>query len=500
MQGLAISAVQGVQTTQDVATFSDTDSTAVPVRLHGHHHLARRRFERRDHHRGRVQRLPRHRHAYLYHVGRLGQAITVTIKDPNGTLYKTGAFNQTNLVSSVAGMAAVTDASLINPWGMSSSATSPIWVSDQGSGVSTLYNPNGSPIKQGLTVTIPASGPPSGPTGQVFNNDATATDFTIPGPGGTRFPPSSFSPLSAERSSAGTPAPPADDHCTDGDNRHRRRLHRTGPGERHQRATTTLSILYAADFTGTTGASGIDVFDPSFTNVSGTTFAGKFVDPNAVAGFTPYNVAFLNGNLYVAYVQPSGIVTTGGGYIDEFDTAGNFINRIFTDTAGTNLKGPWGMAIAPAGFGSFGGDLLVGNFGDATGTAPNGTIIAITLPGTPGSPGTLAGTLSTPNGTLTNPGIWGLLFGNGGSGGSTGTLYFTAGIDAQTQGLFGGIAFASGASVIRRRRALDCPGRDNHGFEGNPLATAPGRCAGRDLHGHRHAGHGGVVFRHDRLG
>lgn len=89
----------------------------------------------------------------------------VTIKDPNGTLYATGSFNQTNLVSSVSGMAAVIDASLINPWGMSSSATSPIWVSNQGSGLSTLYNPNGNPIKQSLTVTIPATGTPSGPTG-----------------------------------------------------------------------------------------------------------------------------------------------------------------------------------------------------------------------------------------------------------------------------------------------------------------------------------------------
>ena len=97
----------------------------------------------------------------------------VTIKDPSGTLYATGSFNQTNLVSSVSGMAGVIDPSLINPWGMSSSATSPIWVSDQGTGVSTLYNPNGNPIKQPLTVTIPATGIPSGPTGQVFNTDTS---------------------------------------------------------------------------------------------------------------------------------------------------------------------------------------------------------------------------------------------------------------------------------------------------------------------------------------
>ena len=178
---------------------------------------------------------------------------------------------------------------------------------------------------------------------------------------------------------------------------------------------------------------------PSFTNVSGTTFAGKFTDPNSVAGYEPYNITLLNGDLFVAYAQPSGIVTTGGGYIDEFDTSGNFISRIFTDTAGTNLKGPWGMAIAPAGFGTFGGDLLVGSFGNATSTSGNGTISVINLATTPG---TFVGTLSTPNGTLSNAGQWSLLDGNGGSGGTTGTVYFTAGIDAQTQGLLGAIAFS----------------------------------------------------------
>ena len=250
---------------------------------------------------------------------------------------------------------------------------------------------------------------------------------------------------------------------------------RRSPGwpRRASPAGTTTFYLYAADFTGTTGANGIDVFDPTFTNVSATTFAGKFIDPNAIAGYHPYNIALLNGDLYVAYAQPSGIVTTGGGYIDEFDTSGNFINRIYTDTAGTNLKGPWGMAIAPSGFGTFGGDLLVGNFGNATATSPNGTIIAITLPTTPGTPGTLAGTLSTPNGTISNAGQWGLLFGNGGSGGTSGTLYFSAGIDGQTQGLFG----ASRSRPPRRSpsppRRWTAQGTTIHGIEGNSWRRPP---------------------------
>jgi uncharacterized protein (TIGR03118 family) len=473
LTGLAITAVQGVQTTQDVATFSDTDSTAVPANF-----TATITWPAGGTSAGIITEDA----SNVFHVtgthtftsAGLGQTITVTIKDPNGTLYATGAFNQTNLVSSVSGMAGVTDSTLINPWGMSSSTTSPIWVSNQGSGNSTLYNPNGNPIKQGLTVTIPPSGPPTGPTGQVFNTDPTATDFTLPTAGGGTVPSLFIFDTLGGTIAGWNPG------STGGTGLALTTATVTGAvftGLAQASVTsgsTTSFFLYAADVTGTTGAAGIDVFNSSFANVSGTTFAGKFVDPNAIAGFTPYNIAHLNGDLFVAYVQPSGIVTTGGGYIDEFDTAGNFINRIFTDTAGTNVKGPWGMAIAPAGFGSFGGDLLVGNFGDSTGTAPNGTISAITLPTTPGSPGTLAGTLSTPNGKISDPGIWGLLDGNGGAGGSTNTVYFAAGIDAQTQGLFGGIAFAPGASVSVAAAPLTAQGATISGIEGNPLATAPG--------------------------
>ncbi len=130
--------------------------------------------------------------------------------------------------------------------------------------------------------------------------------------------------------------------------------------------------------------------------------------------------------------------------------------------------------MTPAGLGTFAGDLLVGNFDNATSTATNGTIVAITLPTTPGSPGTLAGTLSTPNGPITNAGIWGLFFGNGGSGGSTGTLYVSASIDSQTQGLFGAIAFAAAPSASVAAAPLDAQGTTIKGFEGNSLAVTNG--------------------------
>src|SRR5262249_51939469 len=161
-------------------------------------------------------------------------------------------------------------------------------------------------------------------------------------------------------------------------------------------------------------------------NVTATTFAGKFTDPNALAGFKPFSIAFLNGNLFVAYAKPSGTVTSAGGFIDQFDTSGNFIKRVFTDDPSKphrHLNGPCGMVIAPSGFGSFGGDRLVGNFGDATGTAGNGTITAINL-----ANDAFAGTLNGAGGTaITNPGLWGLIFGNGSAGGASNTLYFNAG-------------------------------------------------------------------------
>ena len=231
LKALAISAVQNMSTTQDVATFNDTDSPPSPPTSPPRSTGAMAAFHRRHHHRRRLQRLPRHRHPHLRTSPARSRSLSRS-RTYNGTLYATDAFNQTNLVSSVAGMAGVTDPSLINPWGTSSSSTSPIWVSDQGSGLSTLYNPNGNPIKQSLTVTIPAVGTPSGPTGQVFNTDTTTTDFTIPGPSG---PVRSRLPLRHARrhdrrlepgSNGGTASALTAATVTGAV------VHRTGPGER----------------------------------------------------------------------------------------------------------------------------------------------------------------------------------------------------------------------------------------------------------------------------
>jgi uncharacterized protein (TIGR03118 family) len=169
--------------------------------------------------------------------------------------------------------------------------------------------------------------------------------------------------------------------------------------------------LYAANHAGT---GSIDVYDGNFQNVSATVFAGKFVDPNPIGGLTPFNVQDIGGKVYVTYA-PTNPAIVGGGVVDVFDEFGNFLGRVATNGS---LASPWGVALAPAGFGQFGGDLLVGNF------ATN-SISVFDLSGD------LLGTIA-----INGPGgLLALQFGNGQNGGNTDTLYFTD----ESDGLFGAI-------------------------------------------------------------
>jgi uncharacterized protein (TIGR03118 family) len=172
------------------------------------------------------------------------------------------------------------------------------------------------------------------------------------------------------------------------------------------------TFLYAASATG-----GIHVFDSSWTDVTGTTFAGKFTDPSLPAGYTPFNIQTIGSNLYVTY---SG---TTGGFVDEYDSSGNFIKRI---ASGGALFSPWGLVIAPPDFGIYSNDLLVGNFG-------NGEILAYD-PTTDAFLGTLDGSNGQP---LVNDFLWSLETRTGGTGDNLDAVYFTAGIDNQQDGLFG---------------------------------------------------------------
>jgi uncharacterized protein (TIGR03118 family) len=326
-------------------------------------------------------------------------------------------FIQTNLVSDIPGLAAHTDSNLRNPWGISSSATSPFWVSNQVTGNATLYNSSGTP--QALVVTIPGGNP----TGQVFNstggfalsNNANAT-FLFATLGGTIAgwnPGAGTTALVAATGAAGSVY--------------------TGLA---QGSVGSANFLYAAN-----DAQGrIDVFNNSFGSA---TLGGSFTDPNLPASYTPYNIQNLNGTLFVTYESE----TLGGGIVDAFDTNGNFLRRVTANADGGPLDDPWGVALAPATFGEFGGALLVGNEGDGRISAYNPTT------------GAFLGQLLDNNGQpIANTGLWGLKFGNGGNGGDPNTLYFAAGILDEQHGLFGAISVSPAAVPAPTGMALLAPG------------------------------------------
>jgi uncharacterized protein (TIGR03118 family) len=354
---------------------------------------------------------------------------------------------QSNLVSDIPGMAQVTDPNLKNPWGVAFGGTTAFWVSNQATNTASLYSFNGTTVGEpnppgvptGNFVNVPpeVSTPPNGPTGVVF---AGGAGFTIPAANGGGSPNFIFSTLdgSIEAWVAG--------HMN-------AQLGVQVPGAIFTGLALGMSggsnFLYAAD--DKNGA--IDVFNTSFTNVTNTMFAGKFVDPNLPAGFTPFNIQLLNGNLYVAYAHPNGIVQGPGGFVDEYDKSGNLIARLVSDPTGTMLNGPWGMAIAPSTFGPAAGDLLVGNFGNATATGGNGTIAAFSLSG---NTATFVGDLADGSGNpIAIPGLWSLEFGNNGSAGSSNVLDFTAGINGQADGLVGELsAVPEPASAIQATLGL----------------------------------------------
>lgn len=310
------------------------------------------------------------------------------------------SYTQTNLVSDVPGIANHTDPNLKNPWGVSFSATSPFWISNQGSGTSTLYDGAGN--VNSLVVTIPGGAPPSGPTGQVANG---TTAFALPTGGASRF---IFDTLNGTIDAWGAGTTALQVASTPGAIYTGLALASAGGS----------NYLYAADSTGQ-----IRVFDSNFKAV---TLAGNFTDPNGVSGYVPFNIQLIGSSLYVTYARltPQG---TGlpGGYIDVFDTSGNFSKRLAT---GGPLNAPWGLTVAPAGFGNFGNDLLVGNFG-------NGEILAYD-PTTGAYVSTLDGLNGNP---IVNDFLWALEFRTGGANTDPNTLYLTAGINNQADGLFAAI-------------------------------------------------------------
>jgi uncharacterized protein (TIGR03118 family) len=333
-------------------------------------------------------------------------------------------FLQTNLVSTVSGLAATTDPSLLNPWGLTASSASPFWVSDNNAGVSTLYNGQG--VKNPLTVTIPAAtaGAQGTPTGTVSNPVANGFQVmkTVNGKSVTATPAFLFATLDGTISGW---APKLDPTNTPNDDV----IAVTNPKAEYTGLTLDATAglaprLYAANWAGNS----VDVFDQNFNPVD----QGAFQDRKVPSNFHVFNVQDLNGLIYVAYAKfdPTTGVDAGGpgnGFVDVFSRDGVLMKHL---VAHDQLNSPWGLAIAPQGFGQFGGDLLVGNFGD-------GTIHAYDP-----NHGDLEGTLRDQNGKpIAIENLWALRFGNDKAAGSSNTLFFTAGlVDDPTKGAFGASA------------------------------------------------------------
>jgi uncharacterized protein (TIGR03118 family) len=328
-------------------------------------------------------------------------------------------FVQTDLVSDIPGLAAITDPHLKNSWGVSLSATGTFWVSDQATSLATLYRvTDGSVSKLSLEVAIPTSSGPQGPTGQVSNGTSSFRVVV----GGVPTDPATFifanlnGTISAWANLATTgPVAP---------------VQVTTPGAVYTGLAigTNASgpLLYAAN-----GAQNrIDVFNGSFALVNLGPNAFVTHDPR-LTGLVPFNAQNIGGNIYVTYALPgrSAQISApeGMGAVAVFDTSGNLIQTLI---AGSKLASPWGIARAPASFGGFGGDLLVGNFSFAV------SEINAFDPLT----GAFVGTITDKDGNpIINSGLWAITFGNGGNGGDPNTLFFAAGINGEADGLFGSL-------------------------------------------------------------
>jgi len=330
---------------------------------------------------------------------------------------------QQNLVSNVAGQAAFTDPNLLDPWGISLSTSSPFWVSNHLGGTSTLYSGNGAITAVVVTIQ-PGKASTTGlgrPTGQVQNastgfilQNGTKASFIFATEDGT-----------IQAWNTGTVAQVMVDNSVAGAVYKGLAIN----------PSATAPLIYAANF----NSGKIDVFSSTF---SPTAAAGGFTDPNLPAGFAPFNIWNLNGQLYVTYAKQDAnkfldVAGAANGFVDVFDFNGNLLNRLVSNGV---LDSPWGVAIAPAGWGAFGGALLVGNFG-------NGQINAFNL-----TTGSLLGTLQNAAGApISIPGLWAIVFGGNGSRSDANTLYFAAGVPNGTTtktGLLGSLAPPSAISFI----------------------------------------------------
>jgi uncharacterized protein (TIGR03118 family) len=344
----------------------------------------------------------------LFHSTILGLVLLLGLVN---AIAQTNSYQQTNLVSDMAGAASHTDSKLINPWGISFIPGQPFWIADNNSGYSTIYDANG--VSQ-FSVVIPAppgDTAPATPTGTVAN---TTSGFVLGGA------PSQFLFVTEDGTISGWNgtgnAILAVDHSTAG---------AVYKGMAILSPACCATYIVVANF-----HSG--VIEPYTQGFAAYAPPGSFTDPNLPTGYAPFNIQPVGNQVFVTYaVQDQAkhdpVNAAGNGIVDVFDLEGNFMKRFASNGP---LNAPWGVVEASASFGQFSNDILIGNFGD-------GTINAFD------AMGNFLGPLKDQTGaTITNASLWALVFGAGGTG-DVNTLYFTAGLANEGHGLFGAITAAA---------------------------------------------------------
>jgi uncharacterized protein (TIGR03118 family) len=324
-------------------------------------------------------------------------------------LGQTNSYKQTNLVADTNGPAANVDPMLVNPWGVAYFPNRPFWVSDNNSGFATLYNQNGAPSGQFLVPAPAGSTHSSTPTGIVanlaqtgFNVNGMASLFVFDTEDGTISGWNGIDPVTLKVDNS-----------------------RMGAVYKGLALITnnTGTFLLAANF----NSGAVEIYDSGFNS---TTLAGAFRDPSLPAGYAPFGIHVINGQVLVSYAlqdpaKHDPVHQAGAGYLNLFDLNGNFMRRVASQ--GT-LNAPWGAVIPPAGFGIFATKLLIGNFGD-------GTISVFDL-----ASGNFIDQMKDSTGAvIVNTSLWELIFGGGGPAGDPNTMYITAGLANEQHGLFASI-------------------------------------------------------------
>ena len=376
--------------------------------------------------RPRPSRRPRRWPLALLVVGALSGLVATSGVAQATTQHHARGFRQVNLVSDRPGMAPLTDPDLVNAWGLAASPGtdaapgSPLWVSDNGTDATTLYAGSApAAVSKVLAVDVTSGAP----TGQVFNTDTTG--FVVQDTAG-RAGPARFVFASenggidgwnpAVGTNGSNPSTTTEVAVKNGANAVYKGLAMATASDGH-------SYLYAANFR----SGRVEAYDDTWTPV--VLPGGLFVDRRLPTGYAPFNVAELRGRLYVTYAKQDAtlhddLAGPGHGFVDVFTNDGAFVRRLVTRGV---LNSPWGLAVAPMGFGRLRGSLLVGNFGDGRIDAFNATT------------GHFEGRLRDPHGrAIAIDGLWGLQVGNGNAA-KTDQLVFSAGPGGESHGLLGKI-------------------------------------------------------------